>query len=68
MSLVNSCRRNVSQMRLGFEGYVTCATWLNSNQGSLFIVTLEGKKKKRSLNATILGITNTLNETDHFRD
>ena len=56
-------------MRLGFEGYVTCATWLNSNQGSLFIVTLEGKKKKkRSLNATILGITNTVNETDHFRD
>ena len=56
-------------MRLGFEGYVTCATWLNSNQGSLFIVTLEGKKKKkRSLSATILGITITVNETDHFRD
>ena len=43
-----------------------------SNQGSLFMATLEGKKKlaEREVGlATILGILNTpVNESDHIRD
>ena len=43
ISFVNLCRRCVENLS-GFLGVYTCATWLNSNQASLFIVTLEDKK------------------------
>ena len=48
ISLVNTCRRTVSQICLGFQGYITCTSRLNSNQGSIFSAKLEGKV--RSLN------------------
>ena len=48
ISLLNTCRPIVPQTcRFFYLGYITC-TSLNSNQGSIFIVTLEGKE--RSLN------------------
>ena len=63
ISLVNTRRRTVSQICLVL--YLTC-TSLNSNQGSLFIVTLEGTE--RSLNVHEVGYIWSLNVMSRSRD